>query len=221
MKLIISNHKNFLAEQKVEEYINEIEKIKKDNIKLVICPKNSHLEYFTEQNYEIGSQNTNLTFEQLKNYNVKYSIVGHSYFRKNYNETNDKINQKIKELISNNITPILCIGEEENTNTLETLKRELSEGLNEINGNVIIAYEPVWAIGSGKIPDINNLKEVISFIDKEATNILNYTPKILYGGSVNEETIGQLERIEELDGYLIGKASLDIDKLKKIIEVVK
>ena len=221
MKWIISNHKNSLNEKNINKYLEKLKCLNTDNINLVICPKDEHLEYFNGNNYEIGSQDLNISFDKMKQYNIKYSIIGHSYKRKKYNETNKEINQKIKELIKNNIIPILCIGEEEITNIKEVLKQELIEGLKDINEKLIIAYEPIWAIGSGKIPNINNLKQIIEFIDIEATNILLTKPIILYGGSVNEETIKELETIEKLDGYLIGSASTDIEKLIKIIEVVK
>lgn len=221
MKWIISNHKNALIDRKVNDYIKELNNLKTDNIHLVICPTDEHLKYFNGNNYKLGSQDINYSIDNLKEYGIKFSIIGHSYKRTKYHETNKKINEKLKKVIKNNIIPILCIGEEENNNIKEILKQELKEGLDGIKQKVIIAYEPVWAIGSGKIPDINSLKDIIEFIDVEATKILNTKPIILYGGSVNEETIHKLETIEELDGYLIGNASIDIEKLRKVIEVIK
>lgn len=221
MKWIISNHKNGLSDKDINDYLKKLKQIKINNIHFVICPKNEHLKYFTESNYAIGSQDISLSFGLLKSYSVKYSIVGHSYKRKKYNESNEQINHKIKELLENNIMPILCIGEEENDDTKEVLKQQLTIGLKDIREKIIIAYEPVWAIGSGKIPNIHSLKEMIEFIDQEASKVLKNKPIILYGGSVNEDTISDLEKIKELDGYLIGKASLDIKKLEKIIEVVE
>lgn len=221
MKWIISNHKNALDESLVCDYAKKLDQIKLNNINLIICPKDEHLKYFDGTNYSLGCQDVNLSFEVMNNYNVKFSIVGHSYIRQKYNETNELINKKIKELIDNDIVPILCIGEDVNSDLENILKIELEDGLKGVNGKVIIAYEPVWAIGSGVIPNIDILKEVIAFIDLEATKILKEKPIILYGGSVNSETISLLEELEELDGYLIGGASLDIEKLKKLIEVIK
>lgn len=221
MKWIISNHKNALIDKDINNYLEELKNLKTDNIHLVICPKDEHLIYFSGTNYEIGSQDINIHLSNMKKNVIKYSIIGHSYSRKKYHETNEEINKKIKELLRNNIIPILCVGEEESNDVKETLKQELIEGLKDIQGKIIIAYEPVWAIGSGKIPSIDALKDIIEFIDKEATKILNNKPIILYGGSVNENTINELEKIKELDGYLIGNASIDIEKLRKVIEVVR
>ena len=146
MKWIISNHKNALSEERLKDYLYEVNNLNIDNINLIICPKDEHLKYFVQNNYGLGSQDINLSIDELNRYNVKYSIIGHSYKRKKYHETNEQINEKIKKLISNNIIPILCIGEDETDNIKETLKQELIEGLKDIKGNIIIAYEPVWAI---------------------------------------------------------------------------
>jgi len=221
MKWIVSNHKNELDEKQISKYIEQLNNISKNDINLVVCPKDDHLKYFDGTNYEIGSQDINLSFDMMKELNIKYCIIGHSDFRKKNHETNEQINKKIKDLISNDIMPILCIGEEENNiNIKQTLKNELSEGLNGINSSIIIAYEPIWAIGSGKIPDISILTDIINFINVEATSILGRKPIVLYGGSVNEKTVEELEKVYELDGYLIGKASLDVEKIEKLIEVV-
>ena len=220
-KWIISNHKNALTDNRINDYINELDKLKLDNINLVICPKDEHLKLFNNNNYEIGTQDINISLTNMKELNVKYCIVGHSYFRKKYHETNSNINEKIKQLINSNIIPILCIGEEEDSDINNTIIKELKECLANINGNIIIAYEPIWAIGSGKIPNIENLKQIIKSINKQSTSILGKEVPILYGGSVNEQTIIDLNKVEELAGYIISSASLEIEKLAKIIEVIK
>lgn len=220
MKWIISNHKNALDDDVVVDYVDALNRVELEGINLVICPKDSHLSYFTG-NYYLGCQDVNLSFDQMKKSNIRFSIVGHSYKRSKYNESNKMINKKIKDLLANGITPILCIGEEVNNNLKDTLLVELEEGLNEVSGDVIIAYEPVWAIGSGMIPNIEVLNDTVDFIDKQATRLLGRKPIILYGGSVNRDTINLLECVHELDGYLIGNASVEINKLVELIEVIK
>ena len=220
MKWIISNHKNALDDDVVVDYVNTLNNVELNGINLVICPKDSHLSYFSG-NYYLGCQDVNLSFADMKKNNIKFSIVGHSYKRKNYNESNILINKKIKDLLINGITPILCIGEEVNNNLKDTLLTELKEGLDGVSGDVIIAYEPVWAIGSGMIPNIEVLNDTVDFIDRQATRLLGRKPIILYGGSVNKDTITLLECVHELDGYLIGNASVEIDKLVELIEVIK
>lgn len=223
MKWIISNHKEGLID---EYYQKEITKLLHPKINLIICPNDSQLASFKETNYLLGSQDVDYYFnlEELKSMSVKYTIVGHSDKRKKYHENNIEINEKIKKLVSFNICPIVCIGEEkeESVNLKQIIDIELAECLKDIKtNNIIIAYEPVWAIGSGKTPDKEVLIEIIEYIKIKTKELISITPIVIYGGSVNENTIKLLEEIDILDGYLIGSASLDIHKLKQLIEVVR
>ncbi len=219
MKWIISNHKLSFDSNNIENYIDGLNKLEFKNIKLVICPRYEHLKNFSGNNYYLGCQDI-IKHDELKKYNIKYSIIGHSDRRINYNETDEQINQKIKYLLSSNITPILCIGEKKGEDIKAVLKRQLELALKNICGKIIIAYEPVWAIGSGNTPSNETLEEIINFISNEAINILGYRPLILYGGSVNYETVVALNKIPGLDGYLIGNASLKIENLMKLVEVI-
>lgn len=222
MKWIISNLKDKTVE---ESYQESLKKINSDKVKIVVCPSDRQLSNFEGEDYFLGSQDVNYTYnvKELKQMNVKYSIVGHSDKRKKYCETNEEINKKIRELLNNNICPILCIGEEiEEENIEKYLEQQLVEALLGIQTNIImIAYEPVWAIGSGRIPGRNELIKALEYIQKKTNELLGIKPILLYGGSVNENTIFSLKEIELLDGYLIGNTSLDIDKLNKLIEVIE
>ena len=222
MKWIINNLKEEIVD---ETYKERIEKLKSDKINIVVCPNDKQLSGFRESNYLVGSQDVGYTYniEELKSMNVKYSIVGHSDKRKQYNETNQEINKKIKLLLANDISPILCIGEEtEKDNLKEILKEQLIEALQGIQTDyIMIAYEPVWAIGSGRIPSRNQLIEALEYIQVKTKELLGINPVLLYGGSVNEITIFLLKEIELLDGYLIGSTSLDTEKLKTLIEVIE
>lgn len=223
MKWIISNHK----EEKIEKsYQKEIAELVSPKIKLIICPNDTQLSDFKEVTYDLGSQDVNYfyTVEELKKMSVKYTIVGHSDKRKQYNETTNDINKKIKVLLKANICPILCIGEneEKELNIKKLLDNELEECLKNIEtSNIIIAYEPVWAIGSGKIPNINELIEIVEYIRQKTIKLIGVNPIIVYGGSVNENTMKLLKEVPGLDGYLIGSASLDTNKLKELIEVIE
>lgn len=222
MKWIISNLKEKIVDNSYQE---RLKKIQSSKVKMVVCPCDKQLSYFQEGNYLLGSQDLNYTYDvkELKGMNVKYTIVGHSDKRKKYFETDKKINEKIKELLNNNIFPILCIGEETEEDDIEgCLKQQLTTALSGVKTNhIMIAYEPVWAIASGKIPSKNHLLRALEYISMQTKEILGERPILLYGGSVNEKTISFLEEIKLLDGYLIGSTSLDIDRLNSVIEVVE
>ena len=129
-------------------------------------------------------------------------------------------NLKIKSAIKSGLKVIFCIGETLNEKrrkaTKRVLERQISLGLKKINkknSNIIIAYEPVWSIGTGLIPKSNELIKIITFIKKKYKNL-----KVLYGGSVNSKNINELKLIENIDGFLIGGASQDA---KKFIDIIK
>ena len=147
-------------------------------------------------------------------------ILGHSENRKK-GETDKLINLKIKSAIKAKLKIIFCIGEtlteKKRGKTRSILSKQIKLGLNKIKkkSNLFIAYEPVWSIGTGKIPKLKDLKQTVDFIKKKFKGKL---PKILYGGSVNPKNINDLKKISSLDGFLIGGAS---QSSKKFIDIVK
>jgi triosephosphate isomerase len=154
----------------------------------------------------------------LKSVGAKYVIIGHSENRQE-GETNKLINLKIKSALNSNLKVIFCIGEtlkeKRKKITKQILNKQLSLGLHKIRNkkNIIIAYEPVWSIGTGLIPKSKQLFETINFIKNK-----NKSLKVLYGGSVNPRNIDELKSISNIDGYLIGGASQDS---KKFIDIIK
>ena len=154
----------------------------------------------------------------LKNIGAKYVIIGHSENRQ-AGETDKLINLKIKSALKSGLRIIFCIGEtlkaKRKKITKSVLNRQIKAGLKNIKNNkkIIIAYEPVWSIGTGIIPKSDDLFKTISFIKKVKKNY-----KVLYGGSVNPKNINQLKSINNIDGYLIGGASQDP---KKFIDIIK
>lgn len=223
MKWIISNHKDQLVE---DSYQIELRKLEHPNITLIVCPNDKQLSTFKEDGYLLGSQDVGYAYDikELKEKAVRYTIIGHSDKRKKYHESNREMNQKMKELLNSGICPILCIGEtdEEEDVIEEILAKELQESLKDIHTDTLmIAYEPVWAIGSGKIPSQARLIEILKYIRDKTKELIGIEPILIYGGSVNSTTVHSLENIKLLNGYLIGSASLNIEELKKIIEVIK
>ena len=167
-----------------------------------------------------GSHTGFINSRMLKNIGANYVIIGHSENRK-IGETDKLINLKIKSAIKAKLKVILCIGEtlsEKNKGkTKLILSKQIRLGLERIKkkSSIFIAYEPVWSIGTGKIPKKKELDQIIKFIKNKFKGKL---PKILYGGSVNPKNINDLKQINSLDGFLIGGAS---QSAKKFIDIVK
>jgi len=216
-------------------------------VNIVICPSFISIyplkNIFNGTKIEIGEQNCSnhlrggftgqISAQSLNEVECKYCIIGHSERRTYNKETDAEINQKFLHLIDFNINPILCIGENlEDTKsgqTLQILLSQLEKVINSIktltNGaqlTLYISYEPIWSIGSGLIPDIKHLELVFAWLkNKLQNNINNFNFKLLYGGSVNEENVLILKRINDIDGFILGKSSLEFDSLKKIISQLK
>jgi triosephosphate isomerase len=156
----------------------------------------------------------------LKNVGAKYIILGHSENRQE-GENDKLINLKIRSAIKSGLKIIFCIGEtlkeKRNKKTNQVLSNQIKKGLQSIKNksDIIIAYEPVWSIGTGIIPKSDDLIKSVNFIKSKFGS---KSPKILYGGSVNNQNISQLKNIITIDGFLIGGASQDP---KKFIDIIK
>ena len=225
-KIVILNHKMNLEYEEVFPYINELNKINTDN-NLIICPSNIYLtDFINHCNWGVGSQNICQYLEgdytgevstiQLKSIGVEYSIIGHYERKKYFGETEKIIHDKLIACLESNISPILCFGE---TGKKEDITKSLDIYLKEIeNINFIIfAYEPL------KI----KCKETITEIEQNIDYIYNYLyekyhtkPNIVYGGGINNKDINSLLKIKNLNGIMIGKVSKDIDKVKKILDII-
>ena len=150
----------------------------------------------------------------LKEKNVSHVLVGHSERRTLFKETDDVISRKAEAAIKSKLTPIICIGEtlseKKSNKTLKVLDCQIDGSLAKINHceQVIFAYEPVWAIGTGLIPDENEIKETHLYIKKKLDQHFNTDIPILYGGSANAENCSQIISIDNVGGLLVGGASL-------------
>ncbi len=236
MKYLVCNFKNKLLKDDVLIYNRNIGDIE-TKTKLVLCPPSIYLGMFDKSGYELGVQDISsfmdktitgeIEASQVKSLGAKYVIVGHSERRIYKHEININFINKINNAIENGLNIIYCVGEtlseKEDGRTYEVLEKQISEVLNNVEiKNMMIAYEPVWAIGTGKVPEVNEIKENIKFINDIIME--NYEEKldILYGGSVNDTNIGDLCNIKGLSGFLVGGASLDTNKVKgMLIEMEK
>lgn len=238
-KIIALNHKMNLNYDLVNEYIERINKVKTDN-KIIIIPSYLYIETFIKNTkYDIGSQNLSnelngaftgeVSSIQLNSIGAKYSLVGHSERRNLFRETDEIINEKTRQCLNHGITPIICVGEtlseHNNDETLVKINNQISHailGLDDLNEKkeIIIAYEPIYAIGTGKAPEVKEIEIVINHIYEVLSKYDNIDFKILYGGSVNKENIKKILDINKLDGVLIGTISSKIEDIIKIIETV-
>lgn len=212
---------------------------------IVICPPFTALdevnEVISESNIDLGAQDVywqdkgaftgEVSCLMLKDAGCKYVIVGHSERKKYFNETNSEINKKITALLKNDLIPIVCVGEtleqRENNQTFEIVKTQVQECLKNISmedpSRLIIAYEPVWAIGTGKNATPAQAQEVHEFIRHLLTKIFDKNMadkiRIQYGGSVTTENINDLIIQKDIDGALVGGDSLDADSFTKIVKI--
>ena len=179
---------------------------------------------------EKGAYTGEVSAVMLVDVGCKYVIIGHSERRALFNESDGDINRKIKIALKFNLRPIFCIGEtsdeRESGKTFSVIQKQLKEGLIDLASDdirqIIIAYEPVWAIGTGRTATPNQAGEVHSFIRNMITEIhgtdVSGKTMILYGGSVNPDNIADLMSQPDIDGALVGGASLDVEKFIKVVK---
>lgn len=183
---------------------------------------------------ESGAYTGQLSAEMISNLGLEYALIGHSETRKYQQYTSQDIANKLQQALTYNLTPILCVGYEAEPQTneinIELIRQELYNIIlpNKdllVNKHILVAYEPIWAIGTGVTPSIDNIETVSIFIKKTIQDIipkeLGTTVSILYGGSVNKDNIEELKNINSISGFLIGGASLDINQIPRLLSEIK
>ena len=210
----------------------------KPQTNLIVCPSYTSLSK-SVNNISLGVQNINsnsngaytgeISAQMVCDLDVEYVILGHSERREYYNENDRDVNKKIELALKYDLNPILCIGENLNqrkdNKVFKILEQQISTSLYEINNksNIIIAYEPVWAIGTGETATV----DIITETHKMIRNILNDIGfdgekiSILYGGSVNRNNAKDLIALNDVDGFLIGGASLDVNHFYDIFKFIE
>jgi triosephosphate isomerase len=178
---------------------------------------------------ESGAFTGEISSKMLKDAGCRFAIVGHSERRQYFHETDDSVNKKAAALMKEGLVPIVCLGEtlaeRQGGSTFSVVERQTREGLKGLAAqgpeNLIIAYEPVWAIGTGQTATPNQAQEVQAFIRKLVGKI--FSPgmaqgvRILYGGSVKPDHIAELMAMENVDGALVGGASLEVQSFSQIV----
>lgn len=248
-KIIFGNWKMNLNLQSSVALVNELKRFVMDNpeitenIDVGICPPFVYLldinDLIVDIPIYLGAQNMyyepkgaftgEISPAMLRDVGCSYVILGHSERRHIFKETNALINQKIKIAIEHNLRPIFCIGElleeREKGATQHVIEQQLIEGLRDISNTMLetitIAYEPVWAIGTGKTATPEQAQEIHVFVREVIKNLYSEDAsrniKIQYGGSVNPENIASLIKQPDIDGALVGGASLKVESFCEIL----
>jgi len=224
---------------RIHRFCNRTKSLSKRN-KIILCVPSTLIHFFSKKLKSkfifIGAQNCHqyidhgpytgsLSATMLKKVGAKYVILGHSENRSE-GETNDLIKMKVESALKNKMNVIFCFGEtleeKKKGKTFSIIKKQLISSIEKrFNKNkIIFAYEPVWSIGTGKIPKSEELRIIFKFLKIKIKKYLKTkkTPVVLYGGSVSEKNIKIFSSIDEIDGFLIGGAS---QSSKKFIDIIK
>lgn len=239
--MIAANWKLNKTQDETRAFIDELLLLVKDitDVDIVIAPPftSMHTAHLAIKDSNIKLSAQNIFYEDkgaftgeispimLVDAGCSHVIIGHSERRQYFHETDEIINKKIKASLKHNLTVIFCIGESlkerEDGKTFDVLKGQLAEGLKEVpSESIVIAYEPIWAIGTGKTATTQQAQEVHNFIRNWLLSFYgeqSYKIRIIYGGSVTPENIESLMDCEDVDGALVGGASLKADSFAKIV----
>lgn len=238
-KIIAGNWKMNYTLSQAEEFVTSIVKqINVDDIDVVLCPNFVSLDrvydLISQTNVKLGAQNVHYedkgaytgetSIDMLISAGVEYCIVGHSERRQYFNETDEIVNKKVKKIIEKDLKAILCVGEtleqRNNNEMFKVVEDQLAKDLKDITKeqikrNIIIAYEPIWAIGTGVTATSMQAQEMCKFIRSTIAKMYNENIaeniRIQYGGSVKASNAKELLSMEDIDGALVGGASLTND----------
>ncbi|MGP1405462.1 triose-phosphate isomerase [Filifactor alocis] len=247
-KVIIAG--NWKMNKTVSESVEFIEKLKKEEldkeVECVVCAPFISLERLSvasentaiklgAQNvsqYDNGAYTGEISTSMLKDLNMEYVILGHSERRQYFLETNEVINQKVQKVLSSKMTPILCVGEtleeRESGKMNDVIATQIKEGLANLSfeqaKGVVVAYEPIWAIGTGKTATSDQANEMAMFIRKQLRKLFQDVAEdisILYGGSVKPNNIKEIMVQSDIDGALVGGAALKVDSFAELVNYHK
>lgn len=236
MKKIVCNLKTAFSKEQMENYVSALSQISNEYVSIIVAPSYPFIDKINkplirasqdisiyDDEYAVGE----VTSKTLKTLNVEYVMVGHSDRKFRFKESEIEFIKKINNAINNQLKVIYCIGEtrEEKARckTLTVLEKQIARVFNFVNGplqNIIIAYEPIWAISTNKNDfeniNVSEISETISFIKRLIKDYYNEEVEVIYGGSVSGKNIDQYRNLKS-DGLLIGKSSLEADEIKKIL----
>jgi triosephosphate isomerase len=244
--IIAGNWKMYKTIREAQELVNGLKRIlfEIEDMDIVVCAPFTALAYLGDMlvssNISLGAQDVFWQDEgaftgeisplMLKDAGVKYVIIGHSERRQYFGETNESVNKKIKAALKQGLTPIACVGEtlkeREAGSTFKVLDDHVQNGLKDLSleeaSQIVIAYEPVWAIGTGKTATAAQAQEAQNYIRQLLSKMYNKDIagqiRIQYGGSVKPENISELMQQPDVDGALVGGASLTVESFTAIVK---
>lgn len=241
--IIAGNWKMYKTQSETQAFIAAVDAFSFTNVEAVICAPYTDLYLLKEKlnkKISIGSQNIHwqengaFTGEisplMLKELDVKYAIIGHSERREMFGETDETVNKRIHSAFKHGITPIVCVGERlderEANRTKEVVKKQIEIAItnltNEQVESLVVAYEPIWAIGTGKTSSAEDANDVIGYIRMVIGEVYGSEAaqkvRIQYGGSVKPENIGSFLKQPEIDGALVGGASLEPESFMALVK---
>jgi triosephosphate isomerase (TIM) len=243
--IIAGNWKMNKTIKEAVELVNKIKDITNEtDVEVVVCAPYTALSQIKKQidgtKLKLGAQNMHweesgaftgeISADMLNEIGVDYCIIGHSERRQYFNETDETVNNKIKTALTHHIKPIVCVGEaldqRESGNEKEVVKKQIVKGFKDIEAkdmtNIVIAYEPIWAIGTGKTASSEDANEMVSYIRQIVEDIygvdISEEIRIQYGGSVKPANITEIMNQSDIDGALVGGASL---KSEDFVELIK
>lgn len=230
--LIVANWKcNPKTISQAEKILKEYKPVK--GIELIVCPPFPFIHQLKAKGaqdcfYQEGAFTGEISPAMLKSIGVCYVIVGHSERRNLFNETDEIVNKKVKAVLQENMTPILCVGESagerENNQTFEIIARQVEKGIEGIAKdkikNIVLAYEPIWSIGTGNFAPPEKIQEVRIFIKKKINkkygDKASGSVRIIYGGSVDSKNVASYLFDAGMDGVLVGNASLNVNEFNQM-----
>jgi triosephosphate isomerase len=244
MKYVIANWKMQLLNNEAVKLARDLKQniVEDENKKVVICPSfialNQVWQEIAETDVALGSQNVwyenkgaftgEVSLDQLQEMGVEYVIIGHSERREYNSETDIQVNAKVKKAVEKGIIPIICVGEtkkeRENGEAEKQVQNQVAQALQNIgmqeNTKIIIAYEPVWVIGTGQAVEPEEAKKMAELIKNTLNEEVMDKFTIVYGGSVDAQNVASFMEEGLIDGVLVGGASLSLDKFLPLIENV-
>lgn len=234
-KLVIANWKMNMSYKDSYEFLEKLTNAKSNNVEIIILPSLLHtkslIDKFPSVNFGVqnithlsdksGAFTGEVSSSQAREIGAKFVLCGHSE-RRNFFEENNKItSEKIKYILNDELIPIICIGENVKARMMGTtnssLKSQIKACLPETDKKIIIAYEPIWAIGTGKMPPKNYIEDTCGFLNEHLSSVAK-NARLVYGGSVDAKASEWLSSCNYIDGVLIGSSSTMINEFIKIIK---